>query len=204
MCANPASGRGFHRCAVVPPTHLCARATSVWTTGEPAPSPRKPRSSTYVSLLQVPSVGCLPFAPWGVAVVGRAVTGRDWHTMASPQVATAIAQFEPVTVAASPALWATAYELFRPYIDASTSASTPAATSAPLHGIRVVEIDMDDSWYRDTCPTFAYSSSGSSSAGGDSEPTTGLVGVCWRFNAWGGLYTDFDKVRGCCFVAQGP
>ncbi len=25
------------------------------------------------------------------------------------------------------------------------------------HGIRVVELDMDDCWFRDTCPTFAYS-----------------------------------------------
>ena len=44
----------------------------------------------------------------------------------------------------------------------------------PLH-VRVVEMSNNDSWVRDTGPSFVVNGSG------------GLRAVSWRFNAWGGL-----------------
>src|SRR6185437_1497370 len=47
--------------------------------------------------------------------------------------------------------------------------------------VRVVELDTDDAWMRDIGPSFLV--------GSDS----GLRGVDWRFNAWGGLYDDWSR-----------
>lgn len=46
--------------------------------------------------------------------------------------------------------------------------------------IRVVQLPSDDAWMRDVGPTFL--------TGPD-----GLRGVDWRFNAWGGLYADWQR-----------
>ena len=46
--------------------------------------------------------------------------------------------------------------------------------------VRVVELPYDDAWTRDTGPAFVVDGAG------------GLRGVDWRFNAWGGLYPDFE------------
>lgn len=50
--------------------------------------------------------------------------------------------------------------------------------------IKLLEIDTDDAWARDTAPTFVYE---------DDR----LFGVNWKFNAWGGdfdgLYTDYEN-----------
>jgi len=47
--------------------------------------------------------------------------------------------------------------------------------------VRVVEIATDDAWIRDHGPTFVVD------GGGDRR------GVDWRFNAWGGIYSPWDR-----------
>ncbi|KMT10878.1 hypothetical protein BVRB_5g113750 [Beta vulgaris subsp. vulgaris] len=80
------------------------------------------------------------------------------------KVATAISNFEPVTVCASPTQWSNARNQLPP-------------------NVRVVEMSMNDSWFRDTGPTFVVRKS---------EPRTGahvksLAGIDWTFNSWGGV-----------------
>jgi len=96
----------------------------------------------------------------------------NWRSRAEPaqrtftEVARAIARFEPVTVGAS------------------TAHFESARAALPAH-IRVVELSHDDSWVRDTGPTFVVNEKG------------GVRGVHWRFNAWGGdhggLYTSWAQ-----------
>ena len=40
-------------------------------------------------------------------------------------------------------------------------------------------MDSDDAWARDSGPTFLLK---------ESDEKKVLGGVCWKFNAWGGLY----------------
>ncbi len=47
--------------------------------------------------------------------------------------------------------------------------------------VRLVEMSLDDAWMRDIGPTFVVDRKG------------GRRGVDWRFNAWGGLYSPFDR-----------
>jgi agmatine deiminase len=47
--------------------------------------------------------------------------------------------------------------------------------------VRVVELAGDDAWVRDTGPTFVVDGSG------------GRRGVDWHFNAWGGIYSPWDR-----------
>jgi agmatine deiminase len=47
--------------------------------------------------------------------------------------------------------------------------------------VELVEIETNDAWIRDYGPTFVKRKSDQS-----------LVGICWRFNAWGGKYPPFD------------
>lgn len=74
-------------------------------------------------------------------------------------VAQAIAEFEPVTVIARPDLTA----------DASLYCGK---------GISVLPLPQDDSWIRDTGPTFLVNRQGK------------LGGVAWTFNGWGQTYPD--------------
>ena len=71
-------------------------------------------------------------------------------------VATAIAETEPVTMGVSPAQYQNARRVLPPHI-------------------RIVEIANNDSWVRDSGPTFVADGKG------------GIRGVDWIFNAWGGL-----------------
>ncbi|MEE4274589.1 MAG: agmatine deiminase family protein [Thermoleophilia bacterium] len=48
-------------------------------------------------------------------------------------------------------------------------------------GIEVVPLPTDDSWTRDTAPTFVLDATGV------------LAGICWRFNAYGGIYARYDE-----------
>ncbi len=83
----------------------------------------------------------------------------DDAKLAYSEVAQAIAEFEPVTVIARPDLTA----------------------DASLHlgkGISVLPLPQDDSWIRDTGPSFLVSDDGS------------LGGVAWTFNGWGQVYAD--------------
>lgn len=49
-------------------------------------------------------------------------------------------------------------------------------------GVQVARIEYDDSWVRDTGPTFVVS-----------EEPERLRSIQWRFNAWGGLYHPFTR-----------
>ena len=77
-------------------------------------------------------------------------------------VARAVAAFEPVTMICRPA-------------------DVTEASLACGPGIEVMSVDIDDSWVRDTGPTFLVDQIG------------GLAGVDWRFNGWGGRYWPFDN-----------
>ena len=74
-------------------------------------------------------------------------------------VAQAIAEFEPVTVLARP--------------DLTANASLYCG-----QGISVLPLPQDDSWIRDTGPSFLISDDGR------------LGGVAWTFNGWGQVYAD--------------
>ncbi|WEB38145.1 agmatine deiminase family protein [Streptomyces yunnanensis] len=83
-------------------------------------------------------------------------------------VARAIAEFEPVTMVAPPGHGAEA----RAWCGA---------------GIEVLELPLDDSWFRDSAPLFVLG------------PDGGRAGVDFRFNAWGGKHHPFeadDRVGG--------
>ncbi|KAL5749029.1 hypothetical protein ACOSQ2_026326 [Xanthoceras sorbifolium] len=80
------------------------------------------------------------------------------------KVATAISEFEPVTVCASVAQW-------------------DNARSQLPDNIRVIEMSMNDSWFRDSGPTIIVSNNTSSS--GISVPK--VAGIDWTFNSWGGV-----------------
>lgn len=77
-------------------------------------------------------------------------------------VAQAIRRFEPVRVIANPHSAARARRLLGADID-------------------VVELPLDDAWFRDAGPSFVRQEDGS------------VAGVCWRFNGWGGANEEFAK-----------
>ncbi|XP_060173837.1 agmatine deiminase-like isoform X1 [Lycium barbarum] len=79
-------------------------------------------------------------------------------------VASAISRFEPVTVCASAAQWENARSLL------------------PKH-IRVVEMSMNDSWFRDTGPTFVIRNT----AANAEHVMPSVAGIDWTFNSWGGV-----------------
>ncbi|KAL3512349.1 hypothetical protein ACH5RR_025066 [Cinchona calisaya] len=102
----------------------------------------------------------------------------NWRDNAVPaqhvfaKVASSISKFESVTVCASTAQWAYARSLLP-------------------DNIRVVEMSMNDSWFRDTGPTFVVRKSDS-----HSENQQKIAGIDWDFNSWGGVddgcYTDWN------------
>lgn len=78
------------------------------------------------------------------------------------EVAQAIARFEPVTMICRPDQLARASLLCGP-------------------GIAVLPMQHDDSWTRDTGPTFLLDQQGA------------LAGTTWRFNGWGEAYSDHGQ-----------
>ena len=82
-------------------------------------------------------------------------------------VARAIARFEPVTMTAD-----------------AGDAGTARGALAGVAGIDVVVVPSDDSWARDTAPTFVTDGRGA------------LGGVDWRFNAYGGIFEEYGRTRG--------
>jgi len=81
-------------------------------------------------------------------------------------VARVVADFEPVTMTAN--------------------AQDAGAARSALAGVPeadVVVVPSDDSWARDTAPTFVVDGRG------------GLAGVDWRFNAYGGIYEEYGRTR---------
>ncbi|MER8185100.1 agmatine deiminase family protein [Kitasatospora sp. NPDC094015] len=77
------------------------------------------------------------------------------------QVARAIAEFEPVTMVACPG-------------------QGEEARGLCGDGVEVVELPLDDSWFRDSGPIFVLGPAGE------------RAGVDFRFNAWGGKHHPFD------------
>ncbi|ONK79387.1 uncharacterized protein A4U43_C01F5840 [Asparagus officinalis] len=89
------------------------------------------------------------------------------------EIATAISQFEPVTVCASAAQYETACNLLQ-----------------NRKNIRIVEMSMNDAWFRDSGPTFVVCDK-------ESIPKEHRVaGITWTFNCWGGpaegCYSDWS------------
>ncbi|KAG4942745.1 hypothetical protein AAZX31_17G080800 [Glycine max] len=81
------------------------------------------------------------------------------------RVASAISRFESVTVCVSSAQWEN------------------ARSQLPEH-IRVVEMNMNDSWFRDIGPTFVVRRSTTPESG---DAVSRIAGIDWNFNSWGGL-----------------
>jgi len=80
------------------------------------------------------------------------------------EVARAVGRFEPVTMTANAA---------------DLRQARRALAAAP--DVDVVELAGDDSWARDTAPTFVVDDHGT------------LGGVDWRFNAYGGIYEEYGR-----------
>lgn len=80
---------------------------------------------------------------------------------AHAEVANAIAAFEPVTMLAAPRC-------------------AERAAAACGTGVEVVELPIDDSWFRDSGPVYVFDDVGT------------RVATDWRFNGWGGKFTPFD------------
>ncbi|WP_060494102.1 agmatine/peptidylarginine deiminase [Pseudomonas sp. NBRC 111140] len=100
-------------------------------------------------------------ATWMVWPHNQAVWESGWHVRLADvqqdyaRVAAAIARFEPVKMV----------------VDPSAMASASALCGA---NIELIELAVDDSWCRDSGPSFVC------------HPQHGLAGLSWRFNAWGG------------------
>ncbi|KAM0943163.1 putative agmatine deiminase [Dioscorea sansibarensis] len=91
------------------------------------------------------------------------------------QVATEISKFEPVTMCVSSDQYLNAYERLR-----------------GLANVRVVEMSMNDVWFRDTGPIFVVRDGKSSSKHKENQ----VAGIDWTFNCWGGpeqgCYSDWS------------
>ncbi|KAK3440381.1 hypothetical protein EUGRSUZ_B00659 [Eucalyptus grandis] len=91
----------------------------------------------------------------------------NWRDNAAPaqrmfaKVAAAISEFEPVTVCASTAQWENARKML------------PAK-------VRVIELGMNDSWLRDTGPTFVVRD-------GSPGHERKIAAIDWNFNSYGGI-----------------
>jgi agmatine deiminase len=86
----------------------------------------------------------------------------DAARAAYAQVARSVAGFEPVAMLARPEHAARAADLCGP-------------------AVTVIPLEIDDSWTRDTGPTFVVDGRG------------GVAGVDWRFNGWGNVWPGHDN-----------
>uniref|UniRef100_A0A1D1YST1 Agmatine deiminase n=1 Tax=Anthurium amnicola TaxID=1678845 RepID=A0A1D1YST1_9ARAE len=104
----------------------------------------------------------------------------NWRDDAFPvqcafvEVASAISKYEPVTICAS------------------TSQYAKACDMLPVNGnIRVVEMSMNDAWFRDIGPTFVVCLRHTSPKCLEDQ----VAGIDWTFNCWGGsegCYSDWS------------
>jgi agmatine deiminase len=78
------------------------------------------------------------------------------------EIARAIQRFEPVTMVSNP--------------DSVADVSVMCGG-----GVASLPLPHDDSWTRDTGPTFVIDGDG------------GIAGIDWNFNSWGGRYQPYDK-----------
>ncbi len=98
--------------------------------------------------------------PSRVSVYGELMSqAEDAHA----QVARAISAYEPVSMIANP--------------------GSAAARAAELCGgrVEIVELPIDDSWFRDSGPIYVTDAAG------------GRVATDWTFNGWGEKFTPFDR-----------
>ncbi|MEW5723972.1 MAG: agmatine deiminase family protein [Thermodesulfobacteriota bacterium] len=106
-----------------------------------------------------PHAGCWMAWPCNEQVfAGRLEAARAAYA----RVAVAVSEFEPVVMLADPR-------------DAAEAARRCG------DGVKVLPLDLDDSWTRDTGPTFVVDGRGR------------VAGVDWRFNGWGGVWPDCGK-----------
>lgn len=123
------------------------------------PAPGTPREEGY----RMPAEweahdACWMFWPCGPGVFNPGLDGKDGLAAAREayaEVARAIARFEPVKMVAT---------------ERDAAGAMEAVAGAD---VEVLEFPIDDSWARDTGPTFVLS------------PGGGLAGVHWRFNNYG-------------------
>jgi agmatine deiminase len=76
---------------------------------------------------------------------------------------------------------AAAIVVSEPVTMTASPAQLERARSLLLPSVRVVELDSDDAWMRDIGPSFVVDGAG------------GRRGVDWRFNAWGEIYSPWDR-----------
>lgn len=88
--------------------------------------------------------------------------GLDDARHAYAEVARTIVEFEPVTMLANP----------EDLAEVSLRCGS---------GVACLPMALDDSWMRDTGPSFVIDGKG------------GVAGVDWRFNAWGGKYEPYKR-----------
>ncbi|MDF1758528.1 MAG: agmatine deiminase family protein [Legionellaceae bacterium] len=106
-----------------------------------------------------PHTGC--WMAWPCHMPTWEAIGLQKAREAYSQVALAISKFEPVTMLVNPGDVTLAREMLGP-------------------NIRIESIYLDDSWTRDTGPTFLLNTEGE------------LAGVDWLHNAWGGNYESYE------------
>ncbi|WP_194927362.1 agmatine deiminase family protein [Catenulispora pinisilvae] len=92
------------------------------------------------------------------------------------EVARAVARFEPVLMVAPPGAGAEARERCGQGVEAGQHTIRQPTD----HPIEVIELPIDDSWFRDSGPIFVTDGAG------------GRAGVDFRFNAWGGKHSPWD------------
>jgi len=78
------------------------------------------------------------------------------------EVANAIARFEPVTMLAAP-----------------RGSERAASMCGP--GVEIVEMQIDDSWFRDSGPIYVF------------DGVDDRVATTWRFNSWGEKFLPYDN-----------
>jgi agmatine deiminase len=76
---------------------------------------------------------------------------------------------------------ATAIAVSEPVTMAVSPAQLERARTLLPASVRVVELESDDAWMRDIGPSFVVDGAG------------GRRGVDWRFNAWGEIYSPWDR-----------
>jgi agmatine deiminase len=92
----------------------------------------------------------------------------NWRLDAGPAQAAFAAVAEAIAVS-------------EPVTMAASAAQIEHCRAALSAAISVVEIATDDAWIRDTGPTFVVDGAGR------------RRGVDWHFNAWGGIYSPWDR-----------
>lgn len=90
-----------------------------------------------------------------------------------------LSQFQPVQVLSGPASARPTAEAF--LSPEGLAQRLPHSQPAPLHPIRIHQVPTNDCWIRDYGPTFVRRRDDGS-----------LVGIDWKYNAWGGKYPPFD------------